>query len=205
MKQYLPMKPHKWGFKLFVLCGTDGFAYKFEIYSGQENKESAKEANEPDLGTCGNVVVKLCCIVPRNENYRIYFDNYYTTLKLLTYLAHEGIYSLGTVRRNRIPNCKLPTDKDMKKEDRGKSFELVGTLNNIEINSTVWKDNKLVTLSSTFCRQQPETTIKRYDKSEKATVNIKCPAIIMEYNQHMGSSRRKYLVIQKNNEGKELG
>ena len=34
MKQYLPNKPKKWGFKLFVLCDTTGYAYKFDIYSG---------------------------------------------------------------------------------------------------------------------------------------------------------------------------
>lgn len=39
MKQYNPMKPHKWGFKIFVLSGVSGYAYDFEIYSGQENKD----------------------------------------------------------------------------------------------------------------------------------------------------------------------
>lgn len=25
LKQYMPMKPHKWGYKLFVLSGVSGF------------------------------------------------------------------------------------------------------------------------------------------------------------------------------------
>jgi hypothetical protein len=37
MKQYLPDKPHKWGYKLFVLTDVQGYVYSFEIYSGQEN------------------------------------------------------------------------------------------------------------------------------------------------------------------------
>lgn len=34
LKQYLP---HKWGFKLFVICGVSGYGYTFEVYRGQEN------------------------------------------------------------------------------------------------------------------------------------------------------------------------
>lgn len=34
IKQYLPNKPHKWGFKLFVLCDSTGFSYAFEVYTG---------------------------------------------------------------------------------------------------------------------------------------------------------------------------
>jgi hypothetical protein len=37
LKQYIPIKPHKWGYKLLVLAGISGFAYDIEIYSGQEN------------------------------------------------------------------------------------------------------------------------------------------------------------------------
>jgi hypothetical protein len=36
MKMYMKDKPHKWGYKLYVLCGDMGFAHKFEICSGQE-------------------------------------------------------------------------------------------------------------------------------------------------------------------------
>lgn len=32
LKQYNPKKPHKWGYKVFVLSG--GFSYNFDFYSG---------------------------------------------------------------------------------------------------------------------------------------------------------------------------
>lgn len=35
IRQYMPNKPHKWGFKLFVLCDTAGFSYAFEVYTGK--------------------------------------------------------------------------------------------------------------------------------------------------------------------------
>lgn len=187
MKQYLPMKPHKWGFKLFVLCGVSGYAYDFEIYSGQENNDKQRiDAGEPDLGAAANVVVRLARSIPKNQNYRLYCDNYYTSPRLMAYLAQNGIYSLGTVRRNRITSCKLPSEKDMKKDPRGTSYEFVGDLDDISISSLVWKDNKVVTLLSTFAGELPLSTINRYDKRSKSTSEISCPFVVKEYNRHMG-------------------
>lgn len=100
LKRYNPKKPNKWGYKLYVLCGVSGFAYKFELETGAENIVAS---GEPDLGAASNVVVRLSREIPRNQNYRIYFDNYFTSLLLLEYLAKQGILSLGTIRRNRIP------------------------------------------------------------------------------------------------------
>lgn len=36
MKQYMPMKSHRWGYKLFIIASVLGLAYKIEIYSEQE-------------------------------------------------------------------------------------------------------------------------------------------------------------------------
>lgn len=110
LKQYMPAKPHKWGYKLFVLCGATGFSYNFEIYTGSENQSKSRLPNELDLGAASNTVVRLCRITPNNLNYVVYFDNYYTSLPLMSFLASKGIFALGTVRRNRVPNCKLPPD-----------------------------------------------------------------------------------------------
>lgn len=186
MKQYMPKKPHKWGYKLFVLCGVSGFAYKFEIYTGTDNEAKTRLSQEPDFGASGNVVVRLCRDVPNGVNHKLYFDNYYTSVPLVSYLAGKGILSLGTVRRNRIPQCKLPTDEQMKKKDRGYSIEYCTTYENTEISNVLWKDNKCVTLISTFVGTQPEGTIARFDRREKVKKTVKCPAIIREYNRHMG-------------------
>lgn len=183
LKQYLPDKPHKWGYKLFVMSGVSGFAHKFEVYSGQENIVAD---DEPDLGASANVVVRLSRSVPSNENYRIFFDNYYTSLPLIEYLAKRGILSLGTIRRNRIPNCKLPEEKVFKKESRGTSIEQVGDINGTEISVVSWRDNKVVTLASNFAGKSPVSSVRRYDKSKKNFVTIERPFVIEEYNRHMG-------------------
>ena len=111
LKQYLPAKPYKWGYKLFVLSGVSGFSYNFEIYTGSENDSNKRFENEKNLGASANVVVRLLRVVPTNQNYKVFFDNYYTTLPLVVELSKNGIHSLGTLRRNRLQNCKLPNDE----------------------------------------------------------------------------------------------
>ncbi|CAK1588775.1 unnamed protein product [Parnassius mnemosyne] len=71
LRQYLPNKPHKWGYKLLVLCDDKGFAYDFEIYSGAENDPELRLPDECDLGASSNIVVRLCRSVPRNQKSKI--------------------------------------------------------------------------------------------------------------------------------------
>lgn len=99
------------------------YGYKFKVYSGQEN---ICTADEPYLGASSNVVVRLSRDVPTNENYRLLSDNYYTSIPLIEYLSSRGILALGTIRRTRIPNCKLPEEKVFKKEPRGTLIEQIG-------------------------------------------------------------------------------
>lgn len=54
LKQYLPLKPHQWGYKLFVICGVSRYANNFEIFAGNENNADERlNYEEPDLGDTG--------------------------------------------------------------------------------------------------------------------------------------------------------
>ncbi|XP_008186362.2 piggyBac transposable element-derived protein 1-like, partial [Acyrthosiphon pisum] len=142
VKVYMPNKPHKWGYKLFVLSGASGFAYNFELFTGQENNSELRNKNEPDLGSSVNVVVRLGRVIPKHQNYKLFFDNYYTTLPLLVYLKKENILSLGTVRRNRLKNVVLLDDSTMLKKPRGTYDHCVTNIRNTDIVAITWKDTK---------------------------------------------------------------
>lgn len=193
LRQYMPNKPHKWGIKLFVLCNSFGYAYRFEIYNGAG--DNVVLPGQPDLGSTANVVVRLSQSIPNFAHHILYFDNFYTSLPLLVYLRARGIYSLGTIRSNRIPNCKLPNDNEIKNEERGYSIEYNGTAYGIDIATVLWKDNKCVRLASTyvgieaFARANPSehpAKAQRFDRKKKQYVQVDCPQIIREYNSHMG-------------------
>lgn len=186
LKQYLPLKPHKWGFKLFILSGTSGFCYKFEIYTGTDNDSNKRYCGEPDLGASANVVIRLSREIENNQNYKVYFDNYYTTIPLINYLAKRGIHSLGTARRNRIPSCKVPKDTDAKAIKRGEYEEFVTNFDGTDISNVYWKDNKIVVMLSSFIGSEPSQIVQRYDRKKKERVHIPCPAIVKQYNKHMG-------------------
>ncbi|CAG4957184.1 unnamed protein product [Parnassius apollo] len=168
---------------IYVLSGVSGFAYKIEPETGSEN---VVLPNEPDLGASSNVIVRLSREIPRNHNYRLYFDNYFTSLPLLEYLSQNGILSLGTIRRNRIPDCKLPTDKEISKKDRGYSVEYVANVNGVDVATVAWKVNKVVNLASSFVGEMPKAQVRRYDKKTKQYITIDRPNIVGEYNRHMG-------------------
>ncbi|XP_065356131.1 uncharacterized protein LOC135950521 [Calliphora vicina] len=149
----------------------------------------------PNLGASANVVVRLSQTVNTFVNHIIYFDNFYTTVPLLVYLRAKGIHSLGTLRVNRIPNCKLPSDNKIKDRQRGVLIEYVGSVYSVEIINVLWKDNNAVRLLSTYVGVKAfikENTnnhiskIPRYDRKSKHYIEIDCPQIIREYNCHMG-------------------
>lgn len=92
LRQYLANKPHKWGFKLFVLSDSFGYSYRFEVYCGAG--DNVVLPGTPDLGATANVVVRLSKVLPDFRNHIMYFDNFYTSLPLLTYLRSRGIHIL---------------------------------------------------------------------------------------------------------------
>lgn len=73
----------------------------------------------------------------------------------MVHFANTVIHTLGTVRRNIIPGCKLPMKINLKVRDRGSSSEYTTTVDGIDISSLVWKDNKCVTMLSTFAGTNP--------------------------------------------------
>lgn len=119
MKQYLPMKPHKWGYKLFVLCGSSGYAYDFEFYTGNENNSFKRLLySEPDFGATGNVVVRLTRNIPINVHHNIFYDNYYMSIPVMVFLENRKIHSVGTFRINRFSGVPINDKLLLKKTTR---------------------------------------------------------------------------------------
>lgn len=158
------MKPHKWGFKLFMLCDTSGYSYGFEIYNGAYNWFTKLAFNESYLGTSSNIVTRLARKIPRNMNYQFYCDNYYSSVPLFTPLTKQVIYMLGTIRRNRIPNNILPPDTIFKKKTRESAEKYVANIDGVDLSTTTWKDNKVVTLISTCFRELPHHGVNGFDR-----------------------------------------
>ena len=111
LKQYMPKKPSKWGFKLWARAGGSRFLHHFEIY--QPDSEDMRH------GLAGNVVLRLAQSLPEIENYKIFADNYFTSEKLVETLTEKGYLYVGTVQERRLEEKTLASDAELKKLGRG--------------------------------------------------------------------------------------
>ncbi|XP_029844027.2 piggyBac transposable element-derived protein 3-like [Ixodes scapularis] len=186
LRQYLPKKPKKWGFKLFVLAGVSGMVHDFILYTGATTFEGIRLAEEDEaLGLGAKVVLHLCKSISRPNESIVYFDNFFTSLELISRLKERySLHSLGTIRSNRLRGCSLKDDKSLLKEGRGSFDYKVDNVAGLAV--VKWADNKTVILASSCVSQDPVKTANRFDKKERQKIPVSCPQIVKQYNIHMG-------------------
>ncbi|KAK7149118.1 hypothetical protein R3I94_008658 [Phoxinus phoxinus] len=100
--------------------------------------------------------MKLASTLPESQNYKIYADNYFTCVPLLVKLFERGIHYVGRVEGNH------------------------------NICAVKWYDNRAVTLVSSFAGPEPVQKIQRWDKVNRAYIEVERPYIVGAYNKYMG-------------------
>ncbi|XP_049958238.1 piggyBac transposable element-derived protein 2-like [Schistocerca serialis cubense] len=173
-KNYVKNKPKKWSYKAFVLCDSHGIAHNLEIYSGKVKHDPSI----PDVGVSGNDGLRLAYVIPRHMFHKLYFDNWFTGVRLEVELEKMGIQYLGTVRPNRLKGCMFTSDKVMKKKSRESCEEHLSKIDGITLSAVKWYDNKPVHLLSTFAGAHPTSTVERWDRIKKEKINVECPSIV---------------------------
>ncbi|KAL1425610.1 hypothetical protein MTO96_019037 [Rhipicephalus appendiculatus] len=197
MKQYLPMKPIKRGYK--VCCRADsktGYLLQFEVYEG---KNASRPANQ---SLAEHVVLSL------SENVKpgtqLFFDNYFTCTKLMETLAERSILAAGTVRTNRKD---LPVE--LKQNNKLKKGEYIWRTKG-QVTAYQWHDTKDVHLLSNF--HDPTETVEVPRKlTNGSTVAVTCPKAVADYNLWMGAvdrfdqKRNAYTSDRRSKKSCELG
>lgn len=175
LKQYLRNKPKKWEFKVWARAGVSGYIYCFEMHQGSDKSKRSK------FGPTGDSVLRLCYDI-HNLNIKLFMDNLFTLLPLLTELKNNGIFVLGTLRLNRVKNIQsyLVAGKLL---PRGASS--VATSND-NISVVRWVDNKEVHTISTYAGALPEDETKRFDRKTKQFIQVSRPFSVQQYNMFMG-------------------
>lgn len=170
LKQYMPKKPVKRGYKVWMLCASSGYNLKFDIYTGKSENGVQKE-----LGA--QVVRKLCHDLV-GQQHRVFFDNYFTSYNLLKDLLHDGIYACGTVNSSRKNLPCLQADKSMKRGDTDWSVSDDGLC------CLKWKDKRTVYLLTNFHDPSNEVEVDRKNKDGTLS-KVSCPAALQDYNHNM--------------------
>ena len=174
MKQYIPKKPIKRGFKVWTRADSkNGFVSEFQVYTGK------KKGAETGLGT--RVVKDLTRNIV-GKNHHIYCDNFFTSIGLFQELLDKKIYACGTIRSNRkfFPeDFKLHLKKGLKQ--RGE-YKLLQSENLV---IPIWQDTKIFTALSTNSQPNKIVNVKRKQKNGERQL-IECPELIAKYNENMG-------------------
>ena len=82
-RQHVKNKPKPVGIKLFVRCGQSGMAYDFEFYQG---KGTGVSEDHKHLGLGELIVMRLVENLPEKENFKAYFEIFFTSIPLLIQL-----------------------------------------------------------------------------------------------------------------------
>ena len=82
IKQYMPKKSNKWGIKVWARCGISSIVYDFEIYTG---KAPNSQDEIPGIMMGGNVVHCLTKNLPYHQNFKLYFDNFFSSVTLMKF------------------------------------------------------------------------------------------------------------------------
>lgn len=171
MKQYLPLKPVKRGFKVWVVAdSSNGYFLDVQVYVG---KESA--ATEYGLGE--RVVLELTEQY-RGKGYRVFCDNFFSSPALFKELLHHGIYACRTTRQNRhgLPNDIRTTTLAREESMYWQNGALL---------AVAWQDKRPVhVLSSLFQPHEMETVSRR--EREGSLISVSCPTAILTYTKYMG-------------------
>ncbi|CAH2014285.1 unnamed protein product [Acanthoscelides obtectus] len=119
-----------------------GAKYSYMLNVNEKQKVK-KIILRDDIGASGNIVLRLAAVIPKHKNHFLFFDNWFTSLKLLATLYKDGIYSLGTVRKDRIHGLTFSSDNIMKKKGRGTYEEYEATIEDVKLFALKWFDNKI--------------------------------------------------------------
>jgi hypothetical protein len=171
LKQYMPSKPIKRGYKVWCLADSStGYLYNFDIYCGKEDDKEGTLAE--------NVVLRLISKINLVEH-RLFSDNFFTTISLLIQLKKKNIGATGTIKTNR----KLFPKELLRKEQLQLGEYKYYTSNQISV--VKWQDKEPVFISSNFFDSEETATVTRTEKDGSKQV-IVCPLLVSQYNKHKG-------------------
>ena len=166
IKQYIPSKPHKWGYKIYCLA-SDDYLLHFEVYQGKEEHPSP-------LGSTYGTVMRMTAEY-QHQQYFLFTDNWFTSPAVLDELKRRGIRCCGSVKRNRrgmpaISEAEVAALRQGEWLQRQKGDATVA----------VWRDRKAMWLLYNHCSPDETASLQRWDDSGHK-VSVGCPRAIRDY------------------------
>jgi hypothetical protein len=166
IKQYIPSKPHKWGYKIYCLA-SENYLLHFEIYEGKEEEAS-------EQGATYDTVIRM--VQPyQDRQLTLFTDNWFTSPTLLLALQQRAIRICGAVNRRRKGMPAIP----------GAAIDALGRGQWLQrqkgdMTVAVWKDQRMVWVLYNHCAPHEASSLDRWNDSGHK-VSIGCPRAIRDY------------------------
>ncbi|KAK3729731.1 hypothetical protein QZH41_002045 [Actinostola sp. cb2023] len=177
-RQYMPAKPTKYGIKVWMAADAESaYVVNFSVYLGSE------ENGAPRIHGLGYETVMKMARPYLNKYHHLFFDNYFSGMRLFEHLLMQNTYACATVRPNRkdLPLCakaKLKEPGDLKVRQKGENILF-----------TKWHDKRDVSfLSSNVSPDEPNREVERMVKGKRITI-VK-PYVSDLYTSKMGGVDR---------------
>lgn len=165
IKQYIPSKPHKWGYKIWCLASED-YLLRFEVYAGAEGRSAD--------GATYDTVMRMMQGY-EDKGHILFTDNWFTSPALLLALQHKGIRLCGSVRRNR-KGMPAIAEADIRALGRGEWIQRQKD----DATVAVWRDQKSMWLLYNHCSPTEAASLERWG-NEGERVSLGCPRALRDY------------------------
>ena len=199
LRQYIPLKPDEWGFKLFSRASEDGFIHNIILYQGLMEvtlKAHGIPLNQEQktLTDTSQVITVLASTMTSTCTTAIFADKYFTSLELVQYLRAWNCRYTGTAREACIGKPPLKSIPEMNKKGVLQGAYCHMTSDD-GIQAVWWKDNNIVTILSTDIWVNPVTKCLRYSKETNKKEEVDCPSVIKFYNANMGDIDKSDMLV----------
>lgn len=174
-KQFLPLKRHRFGLKLYKLCeSTTGYTYRFQDYYGKDSQFTLPAGVLTPTGSL-SATEKTVWLPLLNKGYHLYCDNFYSSPTPFDLLWQFATPACGTARANRKDTPKQLLSK--KQQVGQSSFTRRGSLL-----ASKFMDKEDIHMLSTIHAATCTTVSVRC----RSTLTMKKPDCVLSYNIFMG-------------------
>ena len=188
-KQYIPAKRSRFGIKIYLICESDtGFMLNFEFHSSKSDHNLFAE-HASLLSLSERIVVHLSEKY-LDQGYRIFADNWFSSVRLASYLLSRRTYFTGTIRSNRGVPQELSTCATADKET---AFATNGSLLVSKFCDKKSSGMKTVFIIDSY--NKPALHAKERIIRGGERISIRKSSSMMDYNTSMGGVDRADQVL----------
>jgi hypothetical protein len=175
IKQRMPNKPVKSGFKIFSRCDSEGYTYAFEIYQGQRESEN----HAAQAGRSAEETVFDMCFPLKGKGHIVAFDRFFSSIPLVDRLYDIGVNAVGTIKKSKADQPIL-FEKDLRKD------QYVGRIGGKGPRKAIfmWHDTKTFRVISNY-HGSDLVEVERRQKDGKKKMKT-CPKAFADYGKYMG-------------------